>query len=875
VKRPESNQPPQALPSEVAGLAAALRDRYAIEREIGRGGMATVYLAEDARHHRKVALKVLNAELGAVLGAERFLSEIEVTANLQHPNLLPLFDSGEEAGLLYYVMPYVEGESLRARLEREKQLPVDEAIRIAVAVASALDYAHARGVIHRDLKPENILLQAGQPVVADFGIALAVSNAGGARITQTGLSLGTPQYMSPEQATGDRAVDGRSDIYSLGAVLYEMLTGDPPHVGTTAQAIIARLLTEKPRSVRVSRPNVPAHVEGAVERAMAKLPADRFLTARDFAQALERRDAWTEATIAAAPGRPRWVAWSPWAVAAIAIVTAIAAIARGPRNSESTMVVASLIPPAGEDFAEAESFGKLSPDGKRFVFTTLGRRGETQLWIKRLDTLSAQRLPNTERASAPFWSPDGSQIAYFLDGVLAVIDLSGSSGRRICPIPGAYAGSWGRNEIIAVAGRAGIYRVDLARGDCKQAIKPVPGNFDNRHPALLPDARHVLYTLSSNVMVGDLETGETEIAVPNAYDPTYLESGVLVFALGDTEAGTRIWAQRFNPRTRRVEGPRVVLSEPIRTMNGVAAYAASASGSLVYLRGLGDRGVLITDRAGNVTDSAIVSTVWTHAWARSHPWIGMGSDLRFVRYDAQHRTSGSIKAPGNATAWSPAWSPGDSLVAYMACAGPKCGRIGVTRLATDRDTIVMASDTTYTYWPSSWTPDSRYLLFSRTSTFLMREGEIWMLDRTTGRTASVIDRAGVLDGQVSPDGKWLAYQSIETGRWEVYVRPFLGAGDAKAVSVESGRSPRWRSDGKELFYLAPSGHVMSVPVVTGASFSHSAPKPLFLAPGYTRHNFFDIGTAFDARPDGQAFSLRITATAPNAVLVQNWNSLLR
>jgi serine/threonine-protein kinase len=225
--------------------------------------MGTVDLAHDLKHQRKVAVKILKPELGAVLGPERFLSEIRVTADLQHPNLLPLFDSGATAGLLYYVMPCVDGETVRARLDREKQLPVEDAIRIATLVAGALDYAHAHGVIHRGLKPENILLQAGQPVVADFGIALAVAEAGGSRITETGLSLGTPHYMSPEQATGDRVIDARSDQYALGAVTYEVLTGEP-HTGATSQAIIARLMTEKPRSVRSTRAAVPVSVDRAI-----------------------------------------------------------------------------------------------------------------------------------------------------------------------------------------------------------------------------------------------------------------------------------------------------------------------------------------------------------------------------------------------------------------------------------------------------------------------------------------------------------------------------------------------------------------------------------------------------------------------------------
>ena len=255
-------------------LTTALAGRYAIERELGAGGMATVYLAEDLKHHRKVALKVLRPELAAILGAERFLKEIEVTANLQHPNILPLYDSGRAAGppgeagseFLYYVMPYVEGETLRDKMGREKQLGVDETIAIAKDVADALHFAHQRGIVHRDIKPENILLQQGKPLVADFGIALAVSQAGGTRLTETGLSLGTPHYMSPEQATGDRELDARSDVYSLGAMVYEMLAGEPPHHGNTVQAIIARILSEEPQPVTRRRPAVPAHVDAAIAR---------------------------------------------------------------------------------------------------------------------------------------------------------------------------------------------------------------------------------------------------------------------------------------------------------------------------------------------------------------------------------------------------------------------------------------------------------------------------------------------------------------------------------------------------------------------------------------------------------------------------------
>jgi TolB-like protein/Tfp pilus assembly protein PilF len=287
--------------NDVARLTAALADRYAIEQELGAGGMATVYLARDLKHDRQVALKVLRPELGQVLGPDRFLREIRTTAQLTHPHILPLHDSGEAAGVLYYVMPYVEGESLRGRLAREKQLPLEDALQITREVADALSYAHSRGVVHRDIKPENILLHGGHAVVADFGIAKAIAAAGSARLTETGLAVGTPAYMSPEQAAGESDLDGRSDLYSLGCVLYEMLAGEPPFTGHSAQAVVAKRLSTPAPRISILRDKVPVHIEHALDAALARTPADRFTTASQFVEAL------TPASEAAPtePGRTR------------------------------------------------------------------------------------------------------------------------------------------------------------------------------------------------------------------------------------------------------------------------------------------------------------------------------------------------------------------------------------------------------------------------------------------------------------------------------------------------------------------------------------------------------------------------------------------
>jgi serine/threonine protein kinase len=370
-------------------LAAALADRYTIERELGVGGMATVYLAEDLKHDRKVAIKVLKPELAAVLGADRFVQEIKTTAALQHPNILPLFDSGTADGFLYYVMPFVEGETLRTKLDRDTQLGIGESVRITVEVADALDYAHRHGVVHRDIKPENILLHDARPMVADFGIALAVSAAAGGRMTETGLSLGTPHYMSPEQATAEKDITPRSDIYSLATVLYEMLTGNPPFTGASAQQIIMKIVTEEPVPVTRLRKSVPPNVAAAVSKALEKVPADRFDTAKAFAEALENPHFTTAAATSAASSASNarsfgafvqnpW-AWAVFVLAPCAVLGTWAAT-RATRSS-STLHFSQLTYDV-----RAIYNARFAPDGKTIVFSAAGATGPTpRLYVIRPD----------------------------------------------------------------------------------------------------------------------------------------------------------------------------------------------------------------------------------------------------------------------------------------------------------------------------------------------------------------------------------------------------------------------------------------------------------------------------------------------------------
>ena len=463
-----------------AGLSAIPTDRYRIERELGQGGMATVYLAQDLKHDRQVALKVLKPELGAVLGGERFLAEIKITARLDHPHILTLLDSGAVDGILYYVLPYVRGESLRVLLNRETQLGIDEALAITRQIASALDYAHRQGVVHRDIKPENIMILEGEAMLTDFGIALAVKEAGGNRLTETGLSLGTPQYMSPEQATGDRQLDARSDLYSLAAVLYEMLTGEPPVTGPTVQAVIAKLITEQPTRVRTVRPTVPEGVDNAVAKALSKVPADRYASPGDFAKALELTRSTAAVAAPAASSKPT-LKYAAIAAGA-AIVAAVAWTAfRGGKTDEAGLV--ALRDRTQVTFTGGVIAPAMSADGKQIAYLVKDCQGASCRYAVEVQDVGATASRRVlDGATSGFyveWSPDRRNLLVYGTvnrryGVF-LVSVNGGAPRHVAPtVATFYAG--GDSLLIGQSGTDSAYTVWIASLDgVKHDSLRVPG----------------------------------------------------------------------------------------------------------------------------------------------------------------------------------------------------------------------------------------------------------------------------------------------------------------------------------------------------------------------------------------------------------------
>jgi len=812
----------------VSRLNAALEGRYRIERQLGEGGMATVYLADDVRHSRKVALKVLKPELAAVVGAERFLTEIKTTANLQHPHILPLYDSGAADSFLFYVMPYVEGETLRERLDREKQLPVEEAVRLAVAVAGALTYAHKNGVVHRDIKPGNVLMQAGQPMVGDFGIALAVGAAGGARLTETGLSVGTPYYMSPEQATGDMSVGPASDIYALGAVLYELLTGDPPYTGSTAQAVLGKILQGGPVSATAVRRSIPPNVDAAIAKALEKLPADRFTSAEDFAKALTD-PSFRHGNESVAVGRARL--WNPLAIgmtAAAAVLALVAGWALTRPEPDAPTLRFSLKTTPNEVPSEWMS---ISPDGTVAVMSYRDENGAWRLWVKRFSDLEATPIPGvTQQVNDPVISPDGTEVAFFEGGsTLRVAPLAGGLIRTLSENANC-CGRWGGDGYIYyTAPQRNIHRVPVLGGPVEEVTTLSPEDNQHAYFQVLPGGEAAVFTVFSapdRIEAMRLSTGERHVITPGAR--SYVTStGHLVFASPDG----RLLAARFDSDALALLGAPIPVVDDLSIPASDPAYVLSENGTLLYWSGpaASVRGEFVwVTREGVVTP---VDPSWTFnpgggnvAWSLSPD----GRRLAFRDMDGGDGGEVWIKemdqGPLSRLTFSPSadgfpiWSPDGQTVLFISDRQGAGVDIWQRRAdGTGEDRLYLDTERNVVELAAS--PGSPWIVFRAASPpsrdiLAQRPAE----DREAAQLL-VSTEFDEVSPALSPDGRWLAYTSFETGGPQVYVRPFpdVDQGRWQISAGVGGFAPMWSHSGSELFYASANGWI-AARVETGSGF---------------------------------------------------------
>jgi serine/threonine-protein kinase len=857
-------------------LSGALADRYRIERRLGEGGMATVYLAEDLKHKRNVAVKVLRPELAAVLGADRFVQEITTTASLQHPNILPLFDSGEADGFLYYVMPYIEGETLRNRLDRDTQLGIDEAVKIAVEVAEALDAAHQQGVIHRDIKPENILLHNGRPMVADFGIALAVSAAAGGRMTETGLSLGTPHYMSPEQATAEKELNARSDVYSLGSVLYEMLAGEPPHMGNTAQQIIMKIVTDAARPVTDLRKSVPPHVAATVAKSLEKLPADRFDSARAFADALGDATFTTPLSARRAVGvvggasGPRWSTLGA-AAAGIAVLAGAAGWLLRPVPTVPIRPVEFAIQ---SDSTHTILFSDIaiSPDGSLIVYQAIdlssdradgySTDGTVALYRRSIDNVQAQLIPGTEGGANPVFSPDGTQLGFTVEGAIKRISLNGGSPVTVADFAGfLFAVTWtDADEIVfSTWGPSGIFTVPATGGTPKRherlsAFADTVGRVSNLHAVAGTDA----------VLLGPYGGFCVRCGVEGAFfygaslsgdrQPRAIASGISGFvSMGNlfyVTADGALLRQPFDASTLDTIGPATRVTEQLwLDAGGQPLIAVSGTGTVVYLEGVqGGRELLWLDRQGGSRPLLSDRMFWLPRFSPDGSRVAFGEtdlDEDLWIHDLRAGTTSRVTLDGlgnNDVVWSP---DGDRLAFSRDLRVKDLYAVSAVG-AVEEPTVLLSMDGIQ--WTTDWSPDGTSLVFTQAND---DNEDIWIapLDGAGEPRPIVASQYQEGAGRVSPDGRWLAYHSNRSGRFEIYVQAFPEPAQQQLVSPDGGEDPMWSRDGRELFYWNPQRQLISLRVSTGDDLTVERRDVLFQFPGYmvTGHAQYDV------HPDGQGF----------------------
>jgi len=866
-------------------LASALADRYRIERELGAGGMATVYLAHDIKHDRRVALKVLRPELAAVIGAERFLAEIKTTANLQHPHILALFDSGQVDGTVFYVMPYVDGETLRDRITREKQLPIEDALRIAREVGDALQYAHGHNVIHRDIKPENILIQGGHALVADFGIALAASKTGGARMTETGMSLGTPMYMSPEQAMGERTLDARTDIYALGCVLYEMLAGDAPFTGSTAHAIVAKVLTEKPAALIPRRDRVPPHVEDAVLTALEKLPADRFASAAEFIAAIGTDGATSGSTAmrSRTAGRlaqtsqrsPRGLLAAGVGLALIGALGGWLFGSTGTAPEFPPLRLAIIEPGAQLAFNGTARVMDVSPDGQTVVFASARGVGGQRLLMRRMDESVSIPLPSSSASAHLRISPDGRYLYASLTGSgMHRMPLSGGAWTAV---PGVEATS-----LMAIGEDGVIWWTSLIGSS---AHRTTPDGRDSVIAVgfvvqqLLPGGRYLLglnFGSSANAgsaRVLDTRSGELRDIFPEPVVELRYTRGYLVYVRADNT----LMARRYDVRSNRLLGEPVQIATDVNISGiGFAQFAVAENGTVVYLPGTPSDLVRVS-RAGDVR--SISAEPERYHSPRISP-DGRRLAVDIVREDSRDVwvQAGDAEAMTRATfaldGHDPVWSRDGRAIFYLSQSQRSNGLdVFRTQLgsAAQPQALNVGFEISYTGTPlggDAWL-----------TTVPGRAGRGLDVVRFTLGAAKVDTIAGSGADESwavpSPDGRWMAMISDVSGRPEAYVRALDGSDAQLQVSVNGGAEPVWSRDGRELFYREPTAggaDLMAAALQLG-------PTPRVLS----RTRLFDV-TSYDAAaphanydvsPDGRSFVFVRRNESGHIVVLQNVPELAR